>query len=310
MRPIGILRICILLACCTACASGTTTERSPEHIRQSLRYVNKAAGLYERGCFANALEQFMEAHERYAAADHMAGTAASLNGIANAYYRLGELDSALLVFDEAAELFRELGDLRGEIRVFANKGVALAEAGRTDEGRTALDRADDLAGPSGMLERLRLKNRAILMIHRGDVAGAAALVEKAVELSQGLRDSQYAAIQYTYGRLLLLERKPDRAVGHFEQALDMDRSRGAYFGIAQNLEGLGAADEQAGRYDRALQYYKRSLKGFALLGSTKQAAAVRRSLERVAERSGADIRATLHWSRRWMEGSREANLCR
>ncbi len=310
MRMYRIVGACILLACCFGCASGPAPERSPGYIRQSLRHLNKGAALYAKGCFPSAMAQFMAANEGYSAADHMTGVAASLNSIANVYYQLGDLESALLVFDEAIELFRIQKDLSGLVRATANKGAVLIADGQLDEARAVLDQADLLAKEAGILRALRLKNRALLLMRRNDSAGAKKLLEEAVLLSGKHGGDQYAAIHYTMGRLLLSDGNPARAMVHLNLSLETDRRGGAYFAIGEDLAALGNGCMQMAQYDQAVSYFKRSLKIFALLGNAGKVAQLRGSLEEGAARSGADIRVSLQWVDRWLAGGQEANLCR
>jgi tetratricopeptide (TPR) repeat protein len=304
------LRSFIVLALCSACASGPAPERSPRPIRQSLRYLNKGTALYTRGCFPEALARFSEAHERYTAADHLEGVAASLNNIANVYFQLNDLGSALLVFDDAIAVFETLDDRRGLIRAMTNKGAALIAADRPEEGEAFLDKADALAAGTDLLSALRLKNRAILQMDRQDFTGAKQTLEQAIGRSGENAPEEAASVHYTMGRILSAEQNPAGAITHFNTALDIDRSRGAYMGIAQDLAALGSSYAAMGQYDQAVFHYRRSLKVFALLGNTPAVRDIRRSLEDAAAQTGADIRSTIHWVEQWRKGNKQANLCR
>ncbi len=310
MRLICLIRLCIILVCCSACASGPAPERSPKHIRQSLRFLNKGAVLYAKGCYPKALERFHEAHERYTAADHLKGVAASLNSIANVYFRLNDLDSALAVYNEAIELFRMLDDRQGLVRALSNKGAVLVAAGQFDAGEALFDEADAVAGKTGMLQLLRAKNRVILMMQRNQIDAAKDILRSAIDRSQPPPQEPSASAHYTMGRLLLSEGDPGGAVQPFSLALEMDRANTAYHGMALDLGALGKCYEEMGQPQQAVTFYRRSLKIFALLDDRHQVDEVRRSLEEVAVQSGADIRATLHWVEQWRKGAKEANLCR
>lgn len=300
----------IVLALCSACASGPAPERSPRPIRQSLRHLNKGAVLYTRGCYLEALARFSEAHERYTAADHLEGVAASLNSIANVYFQLNDLDSALLVFEEAIAVFETLDDRQGLIRAVTNKGAALIAAQKPDEGEAVLDKADALAAGTDVLSALRLKNRALLEMDRQHFTEAKQILEQAIGRSGENAVEQAASVHYTMGRILQAEQNTAGAIAHFNTALDIDRSRGAYMGIAQDLAALGSSYAAMGQYDQAVSHYRRSLKVFALLGNTPAVRDIRRSLEDAAAQTGADIRSTIHWVERWRKGNKEANLCR
>lgn len=265
---------------------------------------------YNKGCFVKAVRHFQKAHERFAAQDNIQGTAESLNSLANAYYRLNDMDSAVRLYDEALELYRLQQDIPGQIRALANKSTAMAASGRLGEAGTALDQADALAESKAILAGLRLKARAILKIKAGDTAGAKRLLLKAMHAISKKEAAQYASAQYTMGYLLLSAQQPQEAIPYLEKALDADRSAHANFGMGQDLEALGDCRMQSGQYRQALTYYKRSLKIFVLLNNADRIQRTRTKLEHNAAKADADIQATLHWVNQWLAGKREANVCR
>jgi tetratricopeptide (TPR) repeat protein len=275
-----------------------------------MRHLNKGTLFYNKGCFVKAIRHFKEAHERFAAQDNIQGTAESLNSLANAYYRLNDMDSATLLYDEALELYRLQQDIPGQIHALANKSTALASSGRLEEAWTTLDQADALAEAKTVLPGLRLKARAILKIKAGDTTEAKRLLLKSMHAISKKETGQYASIQYTMGYLLLSAQRPQEAIPYLKKALDTDRSAHAHFGIGQDLEALGDCHMQMRQYRQALTFYKRSLKIFVLLNNDEQIQRTRTKLEHCANRAEADIQATLHWVDQWLAGNREANVCR
>ncbi|MGD9367670.1 MAG: tetratricopeptide repeat protein [Desulfobacteraceae bacterium] len=312
MRPLRLVMTAILAIACAACASNSSPppERRAADLRLSIRHLNKGTMFYNKGCFVKAVRHFQEAHERFAAQDNIQGTAESLNSLANAYYRLNDMDSAVLLYDEALELYRLQQDIAGQIRALANKSTALASSGRFKEAGTALDQADALAASKTILTGLRLKARAILKIKAGDTTEAKRLLLKSMRAISKKEAGQYASAQYTMGYLLLSTQQPQEAIPYLEKALDADRSAHANFGIGQDLEALGDCHMQLRQYRQALTCYKRSLKIFVLLNNANQIQRTRTKLELSAAKADADIQATRHWVDQWLAGEREANVCR
>ena len=132
----------------TACAGGPapSPEKQPRDLHRSIRYLNSGTMFYGKGCFTKAAYQFQKAHEMFAAADNLQGAADSLNSLANAYYRLNEMPSAVLVYDEAAHYYRLVEDREGEVRALADKSAALSASGKFEAAEAALSQADAAAG--------------------------------------------------------------------------------------------------------------------------------------------------------------------
>lgn len=301
----------IMLICCLlllSCASGPAPKRQPREVRNQTRFMNKGVTLYTKGCYARALELFNEAHESYSVADDLAGEANSLGSIANTYFRLQDIDSALLVYDEALELFRFLDHREGLTRTRVDKAAALIEAGRLDEASALLDQAD--AQASNGTAAMRFKTRALLAAARKDLAAARLFLEKAQASDQGAAPSILAGIHYARGHLALISDEPQKALKPLQTALDIDRRAEAYADIAKDLQALARCYGQLGQDRQALTCLKRSIKIHALLGNSPKAQAMVPELQRLAGQTGIDIKATLHWVNQWLAGQREFNFCR
>jgi tetratricopeptide (TPR) repeat protein len=276
----------------------------------SIRHLNKGTGFYNKGCFTKAARHFQEAHERFSAADNLQGTADSLNSLANAYYRLNDMESAQLVYDEAVELYALLNNSVGQIRALANKSVALASAGELPEAQAALDKADTLAERDGALATVRLKARAILRFKRNDVDGSEKLLSKVIRAVPKSDTKQYASAQYTMGYVLLSSRQPNKAIPYLNRALTADRAAGDYFSIGQDLEALGDCHAQLGEHALAATELKRSIKIYGLLNNIEKVQQVSPKLLKSASIAGTEAQTTLNWVARWLAGQWEANICR
>lgn len=293
-----------------ACAGGQPPQQMSKDLNKSTRYLNKGVILYNRGCYPRALAFFNESHERYTVADNLHGVANSLLSIANIYYQLKDVDSALLVYKEAIENYQALGDKGGQARAWANYAAALIKARRLDQAAEALDHADDLARTDPELVALRSKNRALLLIVQGKKDEAEKLLKQALKNVADGEPATVAGLYYTLGQLELNLERPERAAPHLFKALDLDRTAGAYYGIARDLAALGVCHTRMGRLPEAINYQKRSAKIFTLIQNPQKAQEVLEQLEANAESTQTDIQATIHWINQWMAGQVEANLCR
>jgi tetratricopeptide (TPR) repeat protein len=293
-----------------ACAGGQPPQQIPKDLRKSTRYLNKGVILYNRGCYPRALAFFNESHERYTVADNLQGIANSLLSIANIYYQLEDVDSALLVYKEAIETYQALADKGGQAKAWANYAAALIKARHLDQAAEALDHADDLARTDPKLVALRFKNRALLLIVQGKEDEAEKMLKQALKNAADGEPATVAGLYYTLGQLELNLERPERAAPHLFKALNLDRTAGAYYGIARDLAALGVCHALMGRLPEAINFQKRSAKIFALIQNPQKAQKVLEQLEENAESTQTDIQATIHWINQWMAGQVEANLCR
>jgi eukaryotic-like serine/threonine-protein kinase len=310
MRFFRPFLLIVTVLVCLACASRPAPRKFSEDIHQGIRFLNKATADYNRGCFRKALEYIQESHERFAIIDDLPGSADSLNTLANIYYRLGDIESALLVYNEAIALFEQVDQRTGETRALTNKAAALISAGKLDEASRALDHADELSKGSNNLDGLRLKTRALLRIARDDPQGAEDLLAIALRAASKSDRGLLADIHYTLAHVELTAQRPREAVSHLNTALKLDRAAGAYFSIGLDLAALGSCCEALADYAGAVGFYKRSLKIFALLQAHGKVQWVRSRLKASAGKAGLNPEAVLYWTDQWLSGRNQSDLCR
>lgn len=302
--------IIVLAIICLACASAPAPERAPKDIYQGVRYLNKSASYYAKGCYPKALQHVQKAYERFSAADQLQGAADCLNTMADIYYRLGDFQSALAFYDETIELFEQLGANAGKVKALANKSAALIAAGRLDDASIILARAEKLAKKHNVFKSLCYKTRAMALIAAKDYKNAQGLLTEALEATPDSDQSLLADIYYTYGELMLAARRPQQAIGLLNKALDIDHAAGAYFNVAMDLATLGACTEDMAHYAEAVGFYKRSIKIFALLEAQARVQWVLVRLKDSAGKAGKSLQVTTHWTEQWIAGRQEAGLCR
>jgi tetratricopeptide (TPR) repeat protein len=302
----------LIVTACTylACASEAPPRKVCEDIHQGIRHLNKGMADFNKGCYRKALEQIQESHERFAIVDDLPGSAASLNTLANIYYRLGDFESALLVYDEAIALFEQLGQRTGQERALANKAAALIAIGRLDDASQVLGHADAISQDANALNGLRLKTRALLRIARNDFQGAEDLLIAALRHASESDPALRADIHYTLAHVKLIRQHPQDAVSHLNTALKLDRAAGAYFSIGLDLAALGSCYEDLADNAGAVGFYKRSLKIFALLEAQDKVRWIRSRLKISAINAGLNLEAILHWTDQWLAGRNQSGLCR
>ncbi len=307
MRAIRPVLIAVSVLACLACAAAPAKPRLPEGTRKSIYYTNRGTALFNKGCHRRALDYFQSAHQRYTAADNLEKVAETLIGIGDIYYRLGDMPSALHVYDDAIEISQSLEDNPGMALAISDKAAALIALERLDEAAATLDRADAL--PTAPRAALRMKTRALLLIRQNRAVEARSLLEKALAAVVSGEEAIQSGIYFALGHLDLTENRPAAAQRHFAEALRIDRLMGAYHDMARDLEALGNCDVGLDDHRAAVHHFKRSAKIFALLQEKQRAESVLSQLEASAARADLDIQATAHWVRQWLADPAGADLC-
>ncbi len=303
-----VIVMIVLTAIIQACAGGDPQPRPPAHERQSTFYVNQGVELFNQGCYADALDYFQDAHQRFTAADNLPGVARSLHNIADLYYRLDRMPDALAVYDDAIPVFRALGDGGGLAQTLSNKSAALLALGRVREAKEAMAQAD-AAATQNEHAALRLKMHALLAIHDNDLGQAETLIVKALAAVTPDDGGVLSSLYYTRGHIAFKDNRVADSIKAFEEALILDRKSRTFFDIARDLAALGRCHADQGDHPQAVNYFKRSAKIFALLQRQDKAAEMVDRLKQSAAKTDIPIDATLHWVAQWLANPATVTLC-
>ncbi|MEN6464770.1 MAG: tetratricopeptide repeat protein [Syntrophaceae bacterium] len=312
IRP-GQIRIAVAAAAVVflfSCAGGPV-RTDPPHMTGGTQQIALGNSAYKQGCHNAALRSYYRAYELYSASDQPAGVAMSLNNLGNVYRALGEPANALKYFGEAGVLYARSGDRQGLRQVLANKAAALMDLGSLDLAEKALAEAGkvDLPDNAGFLPLII--DRGILLTRRGDFQAAEKILDAAVAKSPtdttGAPDA--AAAHYAMGRLKMETGQFKTAAGYFQAALKADQASGFYAGMADDLQRLGDAYSRMGEPDAALDYWKRSVRIYALTGQKQETGAVLQKLKAEAARTGASLDVVEAFVRNCREGRDPDRLC-
>lgn len=268
-----------------SCA-GDPVKTEPPHLTGGTEQVSLGNSAYKQGCYAAALKSYNRAYELYAASDQHIGVAMALNNIANVYRAIGEPAGALKYYDEAGTIYARSGEKQGLRQVLANKAAALIDLGRLDQAEAALARAEKIELPDNAGFVPLLINRGILLTRRGDVQAAEKALAAALAKTPA-NEPDAAAAYYAMGRLKMDTGQLQSAAGYFQAALKADQVAGFYAGMADDLQMLGDAHSRLGEPDAALDYWKRSVRIYALIGNGRETETVMKKLQ--AAGTGASL---------------------
>ena len=292
-----------------ACAGGNSAKKIPEHITAGMKEMTKGIARYNKGCYKDSLEYFFRAHELFVASDQLSGVAMSLNNIGNVYRITGDFESALLFFDEAFAIYSDMGDPLGGVQVLSNKVAALIDGGRLEEAEKALNTAEEMAEKNRISFGPLLSNRGILLIKKAQYRGAEELMQMVLANTDPENLSEFATVNFGLGNLMLETQRYEKAIDFFKTALKADRLSGFNKNIADDLAAIGSACLKLGKDELAVNFLKRSVEIYALIGNHKKVQNIMEKLEKVSEKTGIDLSITKHFVNRWLEGKALESPC-
>ncbi len=191
---------------------------------------------------------------------------------------------------------RELGDEHAEATFLLRLGSTLAELGRIEEAIEACTRAAGLAGGDRHLELAGLANLGYCLMADDQLDRAQATILDALEVAREVGDTRsQASVQNNLANVLLRKHQPEEALRHAAEALSLFTSAAPSKAHTATLHTVGAASQQLGRLDEALESYQAGLTLAKRLGDRYQEALCHRAIGDVLEQSEGMDSATPHW---------------
>ena len=200
----------------------------------------------------------------------------------------GRLDSALVLYGEAAAAARDNGDRTGEATSANNQALVYATQGRFAQARAGFVQARDAyqSLADEMREGRALTNLGMLNVQLGDPRSAITLLERARVLLQSAGDR--AGYQNALGQLGTAYDalgEPSLAIALMDSALRVSRQHNLPQEEADNLEVIAGLHRQAGDLPRALDLYGQANLINGALGQTLE--------QGINLRNAAEIQAAL-----------------
>jgi tetratricopeptide (TPR) repeat protein len=293
-----------------ACAASPPATSSADGFDEGDRELKRGIYWYQKGCNRKAMEHFLAAHEHYSLTDQQAGVARSLNSIANGYRHAGKAKDARLFYDAAIAAARRCDDQRVMAQALCNKVAILIEADDLAGAEVLLDEAQLLTRETGQVYAMVLNHRAVLLMMANRTDEAVTLLDQADAAAVGDGFNADATIRFTRGRLMMKNGNYAEAMSLFQHALELDRQAGFTRGMADDLSAMAGIHEQLGEDEAALDCLDRSLKIHALLENRAKVLENLVRLESLAQKTGTDVRVTVHFINQWLAGEALDVNCR
>jgi len=298
-----------ILLCACAGADPVRNPLPPDRIA-GMNELTKGNDRYQKGCYPQALAHFFKAHEIFAAGDHISAVAMSLNNIGNVYRATGDLNSALLFYEEAFISYMDLKNQQGALLSLSNKAAALIDAGRFSEADSVFARAEKISAAGSKPFGPLLRNRGVLLLKKEDYPGAQSLLDIALKNTDPLNLPEYGAVTFALGTLMAKTDRADEAVRYFKAALSADQSAAYYKGMADDLTAIGSVYLGRGHAEEAVGFYKRAVKIYALIQNKPKVDATRKLLTEASQKAGMSIALTEFFVEKWTRGEVLETPCR
>jgi tetratricopeptide (TPR) repeat protein len=193
--------------------------------------------------------------------------------------------------------------------VLSNKAAALIDANRLEEAENVMDQADEIAMQINIPFLPIQKNRGILLVRRQEFERAEEILTSVLEMTDPENLSEFAAVNFALGNLMAETGRYDEAIGFLKAALKADRSSGFYSGIAEDLAAIGDVYFIQAKYELAAQFFKRSIKIYALTQNEKKVEQWMEQLEKASEKADLDIGVTSYFVNRWLNQKSHESPC-
>ena len=201
----------------------------------------------------------------------------------------GELDPARGLQQEALEIYRQLGDRRGQVT--ALNALAIYDVGddRYDDAKDRYEKCLELwrlLGDTAGYTRT-LSNYAYVLRQEGKLERARQLYQEAATRFERAGDRPGAAWEVSHEGDVALEQGDGAAAAKlYERALAAFRDMEDWWGVGSAFNDLGDVARKQGDAKRATDLYRQALDAFGELGHRRGTARTLEALAVTAERQG------------------------
>lgn len=190
--------------------------------------------------------------------DH-SGMAGALMGLTTIAIKEGKVPEANAFGARAMQLLQAIGDEPGRATVLINlvsaSGQAKADDPRIAEVLAVADRFGD-----DNLRATALRLRGAQQFNDGDLAGAKATLDAAVEAYQRAGDISGTAAAYLMtGRVIRMHNDFEGALRYYQRAIDLLAPTGERYTLVEAVNASAVALGQLGRHGEAIAAYERGL---------------------------------------------------
>ena len=228
-----------------------------DHLIADNAYLAMSEIHNQSGRYIDALRDLDRAREHAELAGDSVVVAAATANAGILFSTMNNDDLARERLLQGIELYRKIGNVRGEMRNLRNLAEVEASAGNTNAAAEALDRVEDYlkTNPNERLSAFAAVTRAKIAQRRKDLATADREALRALALAEKIKNP-YLAAMVTNGlsEIRFEQKKYDEAADLAAKALELSRATGSMVGVDQYMQVNAArAYRKLGKTEDALR---------------------------------------------------------
>jgi len=309
MKQYVVLIIAVFSVFFMACGSVETVSSVFDGFPHGKREINKGTVMYKKGCYRQSLRHFYRAHEIFSASDDLEGVALSLNSIGNIYMTAGNAAKAEMYYEEALQIYTRINNRNGIMQALSNLSAAMIDTERFESAGKTLDRLEDMVKQKDDLYVSYLRNKGIYFLKQKAYIKAEKALNFALDVISNNDLTETASVNFAMGNLMMKTERIEEAIDFFMAALFADKKTGFSTGIACDLEALGRAYFLIEKNDESVDFFKRSIKIYAMTGNREKVETIAEQLAIASKRSGVDTGVTVQFVKKWAEGDVLTSFC-
>ena len=215
----------------------------------------------------------------------------SMFGLGMIWHRLGDLKTALNIYNKVKEEFEELEDGSGIASILHQLGMIHQDQGNYEEAEHHYQQSIEIKEELGDKSDIASTLHQLGTIHQaqGNYEGAGRLYQQSLKINEELEDgSGIASILHQLGMIHQDQGNYEEAEHHYQQSIEIKEELGDKSGIAITLHNLAAMHEKKdGDFPAALEKYLKALLIFRELHSP-DAAIAENDIARLNETMGEE----------------------
>jgi CHAT domain-containing protein/Tfp pilus assembly protein PilF len=246
--------------------------------------LTRADSLFSIERYEESYRLYEEALESATEREHKELMAYSLKGLGNIWYLYGDLESATQHYQDALVLFKGLGDLRGELKIYNNLGIIDEEKLQYAQALEHYRRALAILEVSGYTDTEDRQDKSALLGNIGHLYEVQTELDSAIYYYGNSR-AVAGEIGYARGEADALHNignvyqrlsEYDSARVYYERSMAIFEGMENRKGVADNLREMGATERKRGQYGDAIAFLERAVD---LFGEMRKEGAVRGEVE-------------------------------
>ncbi|MBK9155602.1 MAG: CHAT domain-containing protein [Chloracidobacterium sp.] len=251
-------------------------QDTPEEVERLFKEADALRAARDAGTRRQAIEKLKELAPRFRALGLRKREADCLNSVGNLYKNLSDFNASLSFLEKGLEIYREIGERRGEFAALMNLGQSyryLGKPGAADLVNQALALARQMENKE--LEAFALNELGVLFYTTAEIRASLEPLEQAAAIFRELgRKRQQASLLNNIGLIRRTLGEQEAALRLFREALQLFRAEQYRDGEADAALNLSAAYSDMFMAAEAIEYFDLALNLYRQAGNKQRESVV------------------------------------